>query len=147
MIDTNGLPWEPVPGREGIEVIASVSFAKEVDGSRLQHETTEEKTKQPRAVYINKADVKRYGMTPGCDGYLKVNRGEDSSNRSDQCRLRIEKLMSEEQVPKFEKAMKRLAEHALKEEKIRSRGSKQQVVRGQWMIQTGRTLLNEFRNR
>ena len=61
--------------------------------------------------------MKRYGMTLGCDGCLKVNRGEDSSNHSDQCRLRIEKLMSEEQVPKFEKAMKRLAEHALQEEK------------------------------
>ena len=123
---------------------------------RLQHETTEEKPRQPRAVYINKADVKRYGMTLGCDGCLKVNRGEDSSNHSDPCRLRIEKLMSEEQVPKFEKAMKRLAEHALKEEKIRSRGSKHQqgapyyrrrVVGGQWMIPTGRALLNEFLNR
>ena len=68
LIDIDGLPWEPVPGREGIEVKASVSFAKEVDGSRLQHETTEQKLKQPRAVYINKADVKRYAMTPGCDG-------------------------------------------------------------------------------
>jgi len=46
-----------------------------------------------------------------------VNRGADSSNHSDQCRLRIEKLMSEERVPKFENAMKRLAEHALKEDK------------------------------
>ena len=84
LIDINGLPWEPVPGREGIEVKASVSFAKEVDGSRLQHETAEEKPRQPRAVYINKSDVKRYGMTLGCDGCLKVNRGEESSNRSDQ---------------------------------------------------------------
>ena len=79
-----------MPGREGIEVKASVSFAREVDGSRLQHETTEDKPRQPRAVYINKADVKRYGMTPGCDGCIKVNRGADSSNHSDQCRLRIE---------------------------------------------------------
>ena len=28
LFDINGLPWEPVPGREGIEVKASVSFAK-----------------------------------------------------------------------------------------------------------------------
>ena len=82
----------------------------------------------------SKADVKRYGMTPGCDGCLKVNRGEDSSNHSDQCRLRIEKLMSEEQAPTFEKAMKRLAEHALKEEKNKkprvetATGSRQRTV-------------------
>ena len=26
-----GLPWEPVPGREGIEVKSNVAFAKESD--------------------------------------------------------------------------------------------------------------------
>ena len=35
LFNVSGLPWEPVPGREGIEVKASVSFAREVDGSRL----------------------------------------------------------------------------------------------------------------
>ena len=30
LFEINGLPWEPVPGREGIEVKASVCFAKEV---------------------------------------------------------------------------------------------------------------------
>ena len=36
-----GLPWEPVPGREGIEVKSSVAFAKETAGSNMSHETEE----------------------------------------------------------------------------------------------------------
>ena len=36
-----GLPWEPVPGREGIEVKSSVAFATETDGSNMRHDAEE----------------------------------------------------------------------------------------------------------
>ena len=53
-----GLPWEPVPEREGIEVKSSVAFAKETDGSNMHHDAEEtEKKKKVRAVYISRADI------------------------------------------------------------------------------------------
>ena len=46
-----GPPWEPVPGREGIEVKSSVAFAKETDGSNMHHDAEEtDKKKTVRAV-------------------------------------------------------------------------------------------------
>ena len=59
-----GLPWEPVPGREGIEVKSSVAFAKETDGSNMSHRPEDaEKKKKVRAVYISRADISRYNDT------------------------------------------------------------------------------------
>ena len=56
-----GLPWEPVPGREGIEVKSSVAFAKETDGSNMHHDAEEtDKKKKARAVNISRADISRY---------------------------------------------------------------------------------------
>ena len=41
-----GLPWEPVPGREGIEVKSSVAFARETDGSNMSHGTEDAEKKK-----------------------------------------------------------------------------------------------------
>jgi len=117
-----GLPWEPVPGREGIEVKSSVAFAKETDGSNMSHETEDaDKKKKVRAVYISRADISRYKITPGCEGCKRANRGDAPGNHSDECRIRVERLMAEEKVPKYEKAMRRLAEEALKEDEQRDK--------------------------
>ena len=133
-----GLPWEPVPGREGIEVKSSVAFAKETDGSKMSHETEDaDKKKKVRAVYISRADISRYNLTPGCEGCMRANRGDALGNHSDECRIRVERLMAEEKAPKYEKAMSRLAEEALKEDekkekKTRVRSSVEDYTREDW---------------
>ena len=108
-----GLPWEPAPGREGVEVKSSVAFAKETDGSNMSHDTEEtDKKKKVRAVYISRADISRYKITLGCEGCKRANRGDAPGNHSDECRIRVERLMAEENAPKYEKTMSRLAEEA-----------------------------------
>ena len=81
-----GLPWEPVPGREGIEVKSSVAFAKETNGSNMSHRPEDAgKKKKVRAVYISRADISRYKITPGCERCVRANRGGDPGTHTDEC--------------------------------------------------------------
>ena len=116
-----GLPWEPVPGREGIEVKSSVAFAKETDGSNMHHDAEETDKKKARVVYISRADITRYKITPGCEGCKRANRGDAPGNHSDECRIRVERLRAEKKAPNYEKAMSRLAEEALEEDEQRAK--------------------------
>ena len=99
-----GQPWEPTPGRVWVEVKSSVAFAKETDGSNMSHDTEEaDKKKKVRAVYISRADISRYKLTPGCEGCKRANRGDAPGNHSDECRIRVERLMAEERVQSMTK--------------------------------------------
>jgi hypothetical protein len=49
----------------------------------------EEKEVQIRRLRINKKDVEKFGMTPGCDGCRAANRGAPARNHNEECRKRI----------------------------------------------------------
>ena len=69
-----------------------------------------------RAVQFLKEDLEKYGMTQGCPGCTAANRNAAAVNHSDSCRIRIEKLTSEDRHPRNMRAMDRLAESALRKE-------------------------------
>ena len=82
-----GLPWDPVPGRNQVEV-----------KSHVQHKEEEEILTMPsnresmlRRIYIRKEDVSKskYGLTLGCRGCEAANRGLVGVHSED-CRARIE---------------------------------------------------------
>ena len=80
-----GTPWEPIPGRVGIEVKASVHFKEDKD----ELKGAQEGGRRPiirRRVKITKGEVERMGMTPGCVGCRAANRGEAALRHSDECR-------------------------------------------------------------
>ena len=109
-----GLPWYPIPGRDGTEIKSHVRMAAEF-GDGLQHD--EDNKLQPhvvRAVKFLKEDIRKYGMTQGRPGCTAANRNAAAVNHSDSCRIRIEKLMAEDQRLRFMRAMDRLAEAALR---------------------------------
>ena len=69
-----GTPWEPVPGREGVEVMSKVELPPApvevppmADGPKWEQDW-----RRPK---IERKDVRNLGMTPGCPGCVAANRG------------------------------------------------------------------------
>ncbi len=96
-----GSPWEPIPGREGIELKTSVN----IDTGEAVHDPMIgfEKPYVKRRFRINKEDVLRRGMTPGCKGCSALNRGGQPVNHSEECRSRFQKELEEEGDERIEK--------------------------------------------
>ncbi len=83
-----GIQWEPIPGREGIEIKSSVNLPK--DESEIKKtEIGVEKEIVRRRLKLTKEDVREFGMTAGCRGCAAVNRGGQAVNHSEDCRKRI----------------------------------------------------------
>ena len=101
-----GLPWEPVPGRAGIEIKSRVEVPTERAPVTLD-EGILLRPKVGRRMYITKDDVDRMGMTPGCRGCIAATRGEAPKNHSEECRTRMETAVSAYDEERFEKALNR----------------------------------------
>jgi hypothetical protein len=92
-----GVPWEPIPGREGIEIKSSVNLPRdETEIKETEHGVEKEVIR--RRLKITKEDVKRFSMTPGCKGCVAVNRGGQAVNHSESCRARITEELEKEDV-------------------------------------------------
>ncbi len=83
-----GVPWEAIPGREGIGIKSSVNLPRDETEIR-RTEAGVEKEVVRRRLKIAKEDVKEFGMTAGCRGCVAVNRGGQAVNHSEICRSRI----------------------------------------------------------
>ena len=84
-----GLPWEPVPGRDSVEVPISVSVPDE-DKVVLPAAENSEKVIVTRDFKIYRSDVKDFGLTPGCKGCLAADAGHPvAKNHSAECRSRM----------------------------------------------------------
>ena len=86
-----GTPWEPVPGREGIEIRSNIVLTERLDEPRRTPEPEEQEVVRRRAG-IRKEDVMEFGATPGCPGCTAANRGL-RRNHNDTCRKRMEGKM------------------------------------------------------
>ena len=69
-----GLPWEPVPGRQGVEAKSNIRMSGDSGTHMKDPDSTETRTFKRRAVEITRADVRKYGMTLGCAGCIAANR-------------------------------------------------------------------------
>ena len=69
-----GVPWEPVPGRGGIELRSRVHIPEEAEevSKPMSGEPREFKYRRAR---ITKEDIRKAGFTEGCPGCKAVNRG------------------------------------------------------------------------
>ena len=73
MNEFQGVPWEPIPGRKGIEVRANLEFPPDDKEPEAVHEPEPREIIRRRAG-ITKVDTEKYGMTPGCHGCVAQNR-------------------------------------------------------------------------
>ena len=100
-----GTPWEPIPGREGIDVTTKTTaisdfvprFSEPSDGDP-----------QIRRMKMYKRDVLKYGATTGCPGCESALRGDRPKNHSEACRKRFEDSMRARGDPSLARAVQRL---------------------------------------
>ena len=97
-----GTPWEPLPGRNSIEVPISVQVPEE-DAIIIPQTLSQEREISRRDFRIYKQDVKDHGLTPGCRGCLAADsNGAIARNHTPECRSRFMKIF--EEIPeRFEK--------------------------------------------
>ena len=85
---TKGTPWEPIPGQGEREIKANVDTH---DAPIQRTQRQEDPTPDVRRVRINREDIDRIGMTPGCPGCEALSRGASARGHSETCRQRVEK--------------------------------------------------------
>ena len=102
-----GVPWEPVPGREGIEIRAKVLMPEDRQQVSPPLEG-EVKDAVPRRVRITREQVRMQGFTLGCPGCRAVNRGIPAVNHSEECRKRFEGNMRDKGDERVIRADKRV---------------------------------------
>ena len=69
-----GLPWEPVPGRQGVEVKSNGKTSGESGADVNDPDGAATRIFKRRAVGITRGGVRKYGMTLGCAGCIAANR-------------------------------------------------------------------------
>ena len=79
-----------------------------------------------RGVYITKSDLRpdKYGLTPGCRGCIASNRGKPPLPHDERCRVRIEDMIKDNELERYEKALDRVCRAELGEE----RGVKRRAI-------------------
>ena len=83
-----GTPWEPVPGRQGIELKCRINLPEDKDPvERVM--SGEPREVVPRRVRITREQVRMAGFTVGCPGCRAVNRGLPAVNHNEECRKRF----------------------------------------------------------
>ena len=102
-----GVPWEPVPGREGIEIKARINMPRDREPVRPPM-VGEEREAVPRRVKITREQVRTMGFTVGCQGCRAVNRGLPAVIHSEECRKRMEEQLREQSDNNLERAESRL---------------------------------------
>ena len=98
-----GIPWEPIPGREGIEIKSTVNERRDPDEEvqrTLRGEVTDIQTRRFR---IERSDIVKYGTTNGCPGCRAANQGGRSVNHNETCRTRFSQKMAEQRDPRIQR--------------------------------------------
>ena len=80
-----GTPWEPIPGRPGIELTANIGAEKGPREIIPKDDAVEQDTVM-RRFRITKEEVRAHGITPGCKGCARALGTGTSVNHSDRCR-------------------------------------------------------------
>ena len=98
--DFKGVPWEPIPGREGIELKCRVNVPREGAGVEAPM-IGEDREPVHRRVRITREQVRMMGFTVGCPGCRAVHRGLPAVSHIEECRKRFEESMREHSDPRL----------------------------------------------
>jgi hypothetical protein len=107
-----GSLFEPVIGREGIEVKSSIRLRAEQEEEEVrQPQRFEERHRLFRVFQIRKQDVVKHGATTACNGCKAALAGTKAVNHTDTCRKRIGATFQEAKDPRLDREGDRLNEH------------------------------------
>ena len=106
-LEIRGLPWEPTPGRPGTEMTSRIGGAR---SSEEVPERNQGEDREPikRAFRIEKGDVKRHGVTVGCQGCTKAVSGGTAVNHNKRCRDRFEEKFRDSGDPRLLRQVERM---------------------------------------
>ena len=107
--DIRGTPWEPIPGREGIEIRSRVVIPIDRTGPRQLIEG-EESDFSVRRMRITREFIRKVGFAIGCPGCRAVNRGQPAVNHNEECRRRVEGMLREQGNEKILRSDERIKE-------------------------------------
>ena len=101
-----GTPWEPIPGRGGIEVKSRFQVRGDEEEPIPQPSTRDV---VPRRIYIRREDVSesKYGLTPGCKGCEAANRGSTGIH-SEACRKRVEGEILHREPERYNRVLEKI---------------------------------------
>ena len=86
--DVRGTPWEPVPGRAGVELRSKVLMPE--DRQRpIPVIRGDEEDYIVRRVRITRETIRKLGFIVGCPGCRAVNRNMPAVNHNEECRKRM----------------------------------------------------------
>ena len=109
-MEMRGTPWEPTPGHEGVEVKASLEWAKKTESPKPVVEP-EDKAVVRRRLGIRKGDVESFGATPGCPGCMAAATGIRRDHTAN-CRKRMEGMLSNKGDLRVERYAQRATQEA-----------------------------------
>ena len=95
-----GLPWEPVPGRPGIEMTARIGSARK-EREIAPRNVGEDGKVIKRAFWITREDVRKHGITEGCRGCERAITGGMAANHTERCRSRFEEVFTRDGDPRL----------------------------------------------
>jgi len=80
-----GVPWEPIPGKEGIQIKSNVHIPapRPTSGKEIP---TDDRPRQQRRFRIEKSDIEKYGTMSGCSGCENFIMERRMGNHSEECR-------------------------------------------------------------
>ena len=113
-----GTPWEPIPGRRGMEVKSR--FKVRGEKGTIPPPSTREVI--PRRIYIRSEDVSesKYGLTLGCKGCEAANRWSNGIH-SGVCRKRVEGKFPHKEPERYNRVLDKLG--SMMEEDLQAQGS------------------------
>ena len=86
-----GSPWEPIPGRPGIEMNSNIG-AEQEPREIIPREEPEDQPISNRRFKIEKEDVRKHGITQGCRGCARAMSTGKAVNHNEKCRDRFEDI-------------------------------------------------------
>ena len=103
-----GTPWEPIPGREGIDFKSRISMDHEGIQERPIH--GEDKDSSLRRCKIFKKDFEKYGYTTGCRGCeALISNATRAINHNEACRRKMENYLLNDEDPRLERYANRVS--------------------------------------
>ena len=85
-----GVPWEPIPGRNVDTIPVRVRLAEEGEAAPEPANLGEPRAISRRRMRITRKQIVKIGFTVGCPGCRAVNRGLPAVDHSEECRRRFE---------------------------------------------------------
>jgi len=116
--EVKGSPWEPTPGRPGIEMTSRIGGDESKRDMQPKDDSAEPKELIQRAFRIEKKDVLAHQSTEGCQGCKKAISGGRAVNHTERCRSRSQEIFTRSGDPRLLRQAERMGYGEMSTERV-----------------------------